>query len=147
MTKPNGAADAAADDEPSVEDGADTSAAPQTPPAQAADDMPGAPVRGYPGVRAGVPGAAKRDLGEAQTIGTILDWGGGAQTLAGAAKKGARDLGAAALAKSLGALAGEYTGAAGWALGRYMGAVEAPRLQKKIEHLQETRKKLGLGEA
>ncbi len=86
---------------------------------------------------------AKRDLGEAQTLSAILGSGGVGQTIAAAGAKGAGQLGFGALAKSVGALAEPYSGAAGLALGAYMGSVETPRLQNRIKELKAHKKQFG----
>ena len=199
MTKPNGAADAAADIDPTAEDGADASDASQGPATQSADSLPGAAVRGYPGVRAGVPGgsgglrlyrladdgvsgaaltpvayyglgtnsgpisedgrwrrtnpeantydlnAAKRDLGEARTIANLLGNGvyGKGQAAASIAAKRLPQLGFAGIAKSLGALADPEVGVVAGAVGDFMGNVDVPRLQNKIEDLEAQRKRSG----
>lgn len=70
----------------------------------------------------------KRQLGDAQGMAGALGAAGSGQTVAGLLGKWGL--------KTVGELANPEAGVAGLALGTYMGAVEAPRIQSEIDAMQ-----------
>ena len=78
----------------------------------------------------------QRELAEAKGVASFLGGVGDGQTAASLLGK---------WFKPIGALANPEAGAAGLALGTYMGSVEAPRIQSEINAMQNQLRQLGNG--